>query len=277
MDKIRDIKQYIDTVKQNNEFFKKYYYHSLIDLNLVKLDLILKNGILSKKLIQERNLVTLYTHHKDDFDSKNGIDYISLTKYLDNCSFTTMFESFSFHTLTSLSLLVDKNIEISEIGEKQTYFDDEIFCKDSISNSCLEGIILPEYLSNLPINKVNCLPDDLYCYTTTYINNWIYCIQNYFGNKLSPEEILNIKQSHKQLWEILENYERPERWVTAAIQSQRNKYGIDFKDVLANILQKMWERKLDITNPRYIEVINIINKDKLPIYEIKEKCLKKIN
>ena len=31
MDKIRDIDKYIDTVKENNDFFKQYYYHSLID------------------------------------------------------------------------------------------------------------------------------------------------------------------------------------------------------------------------------------------------------
>ena len=41
MDKIREIKKYVDTVKQNNEFFKNYYFHSILDLNLIKLDAIL--------------------------------------------------------------------------------------------------------------------------------------------------------------------------------------------------------------------------------------------
>jgi len=42
MNKIRDTKQYINTVKSNRDFFESYYYHSIIDLNLIKLDSILK-------------------------------------------------------------------------------------------------------------------------------------------------------------------------------------------------------------------------------------------
>ncbi len=53
MDKIRDIDKYIDTVKLHSNFFKSYYFHSLIDLNLTKLDSILHYGILSKNLIEE--------------------------------------------------------------------------------------------------------------------------------------------------------------------------------------------------------------------------------
>ena len=48
-----DIGQYIDTVKDNDDFFRNYYFHSIIDLNLVKLDYILKYGILSRKEIEE--------------------------------------------------------------------------------------------------------------------------------------------------------------------------------------------------------------------------------
>lgn len=47
-----DIGQYIDTVKDNDDFFRNYYFHSIIDLNLVKLDYILKYGILSRKEIE---------------------------------------------------------------------------------------------------------------------------------------------------------------------------------------------------------------------------------
>ena len=56
MDKNRDIRRYINTVKDNQNFFKNYYYHSLIELNLKKLDSILKNGILCKNLIESKGL-----------------------------------------------------------------------------------------------------------------------------------------------------------------------------------------------------------------------------
>lgn len=276
MDKIRDIYKYIVTVKENEDFFKSYYYHSLIDLNLVKLDLIIKHGLLSKQLIQQKNLPSLYTHDARDFDSKNGNTYVSLTQYTDGCEFNTMFESFPLHTLTSLSLLVNKDINITEHGERETFFDDELFCFNSIPNSKFEGIILPEHLSTLPISQVNCLPDDLSCYTKSYLNHWIGCMQRYFNITLPQEVIKDIKASYEQLWDILEEYENPDRWVQSAIRTQRSQYGKDLKDVLANILQNLWAKKFDISNPTYMDVLMKINNSQLPIYEIKQKILKRV-
>ena len=52
-----DIGQYIDTVRDNDDFFRNYYFHSIIDLNLVKLDYILKYGILSRTEIEKLKLL----------------------------------------------------------------------------------------------------------------------------------------------------------------------------------------------------------------------------
>lgn len=276
MDKMRDIEKYIDTVKSHSDFFKKYYFHSLIDLNLTKLDSILHHGILSKNLIQQKCLPSLFTHDGRDFDSKNGNTYVSLTQYTNNCEFSTMFESFSLHTLTCLSLLVNKSINVEKQGERETFFDDELFCLDSISNSNLEGIILPEHLSTLLISEVNCLPNDLFCYSKSYLDHWIECMQRYFNTALPYEVIVEIKASHGQLWDILEEYENPDRWVQSAIRTQRDQYGKDLKDVLANILQNLWSEKFDISNPIYIDVLMRVNDNQLPVYEIKQKGLKRV-
>ncbi|MBE6154623.1 MAG: hypothetical protein E7163_03525 [Firmicutes bacterium] len=277
MDKIRDIKKYISVVEENNDFFKQYYYHSLIDLNLIKLDTILQYGILSKKLIEKNGLSNIYTHFSSDFDSKNGDMFVSLSEYTDDCSFNTMFESFTLHTLTSLSLLINKQIGVSKEGVRQTYFDDEIFCFQSVDKSKIEGIMLPEHLSNLTINQVNCLPNDLSCYTRSYINNWLKCTEEYFRQKIPRNYIDELKVSHEQLWNIIEEYESPEKWIESAIKTQRKEYGKDLKDVLGDILQYLWSLKYGIQNPKYLDIIKMINKQSLPIYEIKEKCLKKVN
>lgn len=277
MDKIRDIRKYINTVEENNTFFKQYYYHSLIDLNLIKLDTILKYGILCKKLIERNNLASIYTHASYDYDSKNGDNFVSLSEYTDKCSFNTMFESFSMHTLTSLSLLINKKIDVTREGERETYFDDEIFCLESIDRSKIEGIMLPSHLSNLMINEVNCLPNDLHCFTKSYINNWLKCTEEYFKHQIPSSYINELKESHKQLWNIIDEYESPEKWVESAIRTQRKKYGKDLKDVLADILNYLWSLKYGIKNPKYLDIIMLLNKENLPIYEIKEKCLKKIN
>lgn len=277
MNKIRNTNSYIDTVKNNNDFFLKYYYHSLIDLNLVKLDLILKNGILSKNLIEQKKLVNLYTHQGDDYDSKNGNNYVSLTEYKSDCAFSEMFESFAYHTLSSTSILVNKNINIEKEGERQTFFDDEIFCLNNVNKDNLVGIMLPEHLTNLYISEVNCLPNDLSCYTKSYINNWIYNMETYFNEKLTSNDLKEIKITLEQLWDIFKHYESPEKWVASAIESQHRVYGVDIKDVLALILENLWSKKLNIKDPKYIDVLMKINEENLPIYEIKQKSLKRIN
>ncbi len=277
MDKIRDIKKYISTVEENHDFFKQYYYHALIDLNLIKLDTILQYGILSKKLIERNGLANIYTHSSCDFDSKNGDMFVSLSEYTNNCSFSTMFESFPLHTLTSLSLLINKQIDISKEGSRPTYFDDEIFCFQSIDKSKIEGIMLPEHLSNLMINEVNCLPNDLSCYTRSYLNNWLKCTELYFREQIPNSYIKELKISYEQLWNILEEYESPEKWVESAVRTQRKKYGRDLKDILAGILQYLWSLKYGVENPKYLDIIMMLNQQNLPIYEIKEKCLKKVN
>jgi len=277
MDKISDIKKYISTVKENHDFFKQYYYHALIDLNLIKLDTILQYGIFSKKLIEQNRLTSIYTHSSCDFDSKNGDLFVSLSEYTDSCSFNTMFESFPLHTLTSLSLLINRQIDISKEGTRPTYFDDEIFCFESIDKSKIEAIMLPEHLSSLMISQVNCLPNDLSCYTRNYINNWLKCTEEYFKERIPSSYINELKLSYEQLWNIIKEYESPEKWINSAIKMQREKYGKDLKDILGDILQHLWSSKYGIQNPKYLDIVMILNKQDLPIYEIKEKCLKKIN
>lgn len=277
MHKIRNIAKYIDTIEENKVFFKNYYFHALIDLNLVKMDSILQNGILSKKLIEQKNLIDLYTHDERDFDSKNGNSYISLTEYRDHCEFNPMFDSFSCHTLTSISLLVDKSISVAKDGERRSYFDDEVFYPNLIPKSQIEGIILPEHLSELLISQVNCLPNDISCYTREYLNHWIQCMQLYFKKELSKQNISDIKNGWEQLWSILEEYESPERWIQSAIRTQHDQYGKDLKDILANILHNLWSEKFGLYNPKYMDILMQINENNLPVYEIKQKCLKRIN
>lgn len=277
MDKIRKIDSYVSTIRQNSDFFKSYYFHSLIDLNLVKLDSILKNGILSKSQIEQKKLINLYTHDAEDFDSKNGENYISLTEYSDKCHFNILFESFPLHTMTSISIMTDKRIEPSTHGERESYFDDEVFYPHSIPKTHLEGIILPEYLTNLKISKTNCLPNDISCYTRSYIKNLICCLENYFDRKIPTYQLKKLEASLIKLWNLLDSFERPERMLQRAIELQREDRGEDIKDVIAQIQEKLWEDRLQISEPTNLDVIRTLNDDNLPIYEIKTKKLQRLN
>ena len=106
--------------------------------------------------------------------------------------------------------------------------------------------------------------NDLSCYTKRYINNLIDYIEKYFNRKIDREKIFI---SLNNLWDILEEYESPERWVDSAHVTQKKRYGIDFRDELATVLNELWSERINISNPNYIDIVKYINND-LPIYEI---------
>lgn len=278
MDRIYDIGCFRDTVRSNDSFFRSYLFHSIIDLNLIKLDYILEHGILSRRYIEARNLLSFYVHSLRSYDCKNGFDYISLVDYdklansSEGCTFSNMFEAFSLHTLTSLSVMLDRDIELFEKGELESLFDDEVFAKDEISNSHIKGIILPNYLTNKKLNEIPFLPGDYFCYTLKSINHLVDCMEVYFNRKI-PRDILI--DSVKQLWEINDkNFERPSiKW---SLDIQREMYGLDMKDILSEIISYLWCEKLQKDNLTYMDVIKSINNDRYPIYEI-GKALKKVN
>lgn len=270
-----NIGQYIDTVRKNDDFFRNYYFHSIIDLNLVKLDYILNYGILSRKEIEKLKLLSFYVHNIRSYECKNGMDYISLVDYdklyhnefKEEPSFSQLFEAFSLHTLTSLSLMVDKNINVNEKGVLESLFDDEVFATDKINPESIRGIILPEHLIDKQIKDISFLPGDASCYTTKAINHLIDCLEIYFDERIDRRELL---ESVEQAWSIANESVRPS--ITSAVKEQNKRYGKDMRDVLSSIIHELWEYKTSINNPTYLEIIKYLNAD-LPIYEIGQKEL----
>ena len=60
-------------------------------------------------------------------------------------------------------------------------------------------------------------------------------------------------------------------------KKEKDIYGKDLKDVLTRFLEYLCEIKNNSRNLKYLDIIMMLNKDKLSIYEIKEKYFKKIN
>ena len=69
-------------------------------------------------------------------------------------------------------------------------------------------------------------------------------MQRYFNITLSQDVIQKIKTGYEQLWNILKECDCPDRWLEFAIKKQRNQYGKDLKDILANIMQNLWPKKI---------------------------------
>ena len=266
-------------MKDNDDFFRNYYFHSIIDLNLVKLDYILKYGILSRKEIEDLKLLSFYVHSIRSYDCKNGMDYISLvdydklyrTTYEKEPTFSQFFEAFSLHTLISLSLMIDRDIKVSEVGISESCFDDEVFAFKRIDSKNIKGIILPEHLADKQLKDISFLPGDDYSYTPKDLNHLLDCLEIYFDKKIDREELLI---SVEQAWNIAYESERPS--ITVAVKEQRKRYGRDMRDVLSFLIHELWEDKTGINNPTYIKIIEYLNKD-LPVYEIGSKKLIKKN
>lgn len=266
--KYNEVRKYRETSLDNHGFLKQFYYHSIIDSNLIKLDSILKNGILSKSLLENRKLPLVTT------EGCLNNDVVSLSEYNDKVMFSPMYESYARYVLSTISLMVDKNITTTKVEETNDSFDDELHTKNSISNKNIKGILLPEHLSNKTIDKVKPIAHNINCYNELYLNNWIEYIESFFGKKVDKKTILN---SLRELYKILEKYDNEEKWLSYALKEQKSYSGINLDDVLANMLKELWEDKLKLNNPKYIDVVSTINENKYPIYEIGIMQLKKIN
>lgn len=101
-------------------------------------------------------------------------------------------------------------------------------------------------------------------------------METYFNHKIPSSYIEKLKISYDQLWKIIEDYESPEKWIESIIRTQRKEYGEDIKDVLASILNYLWSLKYSLENPKFLDIVMLLNKENLPVYEIKEKNLRKI-
>lgn len=273
-----DSGQYIQTVRENEEFFRNYYFHSIIDLNLIKLDNILKHGILSRIEIEKLKLISFYMHSIRSGECTNGSENISLVDYdrlfnldvKEEPSFNQLFEAFALHTLTSLSLLVDRNINVSIRGVRESGFDDEVYALRRIEKDHIKGILLPNHLKDEKIKNISFLSGDHFCYKEKNINHLIDCLENYFSKKIDRQPLLT---SLSQAWCIADELESAS--ITSAIRIQKERYGIDMRDELALLIHKLWEDKTQIENPTYIDIIRYLNDDNLPIYEIGRKQLTK--
>lgn len=278
MKKCYDFKDYQNTIAENEQFFRAYYFHSIIDLNLVKLDSILKYGILSRHEIERLKLISFYTHDISDYNCKNGLEYISLVDYdkllkiepLKNQSLNNLFDAFALHTLTSLSLLVDKNITTIKNDSLISYFDDEVFAYDKIDKSHLKGILLPNYLASKELKDIPFLPNDPHSYTLESINHLLDFLDNYFNTSIDRTKLLN---ATAEAWHIANEFSRPV--ISSALEIQKTRYGIDMLDVLSSLMQELWSCKTKISYPTYIDIIKYLNHDELPIYEVVEMKLTK--
>jgi hypothetical protein len=213
-------------------------------------------------MMRNRGISVPFTHDSSNCDSKNGDQYISVTKYDGEDSQSTFFNSFALHTLTSISLIIDDSLSVYKKGERETYFDDEFFVLNQIPRNHILGIFIPSHLHDKKIREVTSTGYDIYSFCGYRIERWIKCTESYFNTIINRDEI---NTSLKQLWSVFERYEDPARWLEAALRTQQHEFGRDLRDVLSEVLQQCWNKKIGY-DVNMLDVVNYLNND-LPVYD----------
>ena len=261
-------REYISTVNERKDFFDRYYFHAIVDNDLIKLGSILESGILSKRRRDESMIHTSSTHSYTDFDSKNGEDYISVSECL--YSFNPLFDSFALHTMSSVSLLISKEIEAHLEGFRESLFDDERFVYSHIPSSEIEGLLVPSHLYNSRLADTPLMGTNYYSISKTGLFSYLHELESFFG-KLPDLSI--IKEKQQELLDIINDMENGCNHISWALKKQRENYGLDFLDVYSKMIANLWEDKLRTKGPKVSDVIKYFNNGEKDVYVLSDKAL----
>lgn len=270
-------RNYEDCVKNNLDFFQSYYYHSILDLNLVKLSRILDVGLLSRHGLKD---VCLYTEPLTSYSCKNGSDYISISECLGRFPLNILFHSFVMHVLSCPSIMISKDLITRSKVQNTCYgFDDELFVLDKIDKEKFKAILLPEHLSNQLISETNPVVHNWVCLKKEYIGLWINLVEEYFSIKLDRDKFIKMIEEMELLSKKYydQKYYRLNEMATITLAEQKDNNGINLKELMAETLQELWNQRLDKDNVTYLDVVKYINKDELPIYKLTRKRVIRIN
>lgn len=266
---------YQNVVNSYKSFFLKYYYHSIVDRNLIKLDLMLQHGILSEYQQMENSIACLYTEARDTTQCANGSDKISISYFDGKDDLLRFFSGFATHVMNRPSILLNKSsIETIKPDTSSAAFDDELFVKDKIDITSFEGILLPNHLLNLKMSDIKPMFKNIRYSNLEYITSWILMVECYFKTNIDKEYILNLC---KQLFEIhvKETDCRPGT-IDDALNIQQERCGINIEEYMRNVIGNLWNMKLNQKAVTYLDVVDYINKDKYPIYVLDEARARKI-
>lgn len=266
---------YQDVVNNNKDFFQDSYYHSILDMNLIKLDLMLRYGILSENQQLEKKINCLYTECRDACNCANGSDNISISYYNGREELNSLFSGFAHHVMTLPSIMINKNIETIKPKESAPAFDDELFVKDKIGKDQYKGILLPEHLLNKRISEIKPLIYNIRYAKEDYIVQWIQMIESYFNTEIDKEYLLYLCNQIKEI--AMEEIDRgPHLWIGKALPIQEERLGTNIEIYMAELVEKLWDNKLNQRNTTCLDVIQQINVDKYPLYILNQQKVKKL-
>lgn len=231
---------------------KEIFYHS-VGFNIVKLESILKNGLVSEKYAIENNI-----DFARNFSGYNLDDTISLVRGIyASINEDGAYKKYIAKGITIEMLLEEKDI-IYDTNDRYMNHYDEVLGKDYIDKSNFTSLIIPEEYMDYSITD---LP--LFSLTSTSyknIKNTSDNVINYIENTLNGEVD---KQEYKLLLEELK----------LTIKELNN--DINNKELQEDFIDIKCALNLFLTSSLELALKPFINKDNITIYDIIEFINKK--
>ncbi len=242
-----------------------------IGFNLIRLESILTNGILSKRKMEELgiNYCTNYTgYNLDDTISCMLFAYINPT--VEN-------NAYNKYAINGITLIVEDVDYIYDLGERYINRVDEVLVKDYIPTNNIKGIIIPSEYRDKYIYDLNYLTLD----STSYINikSSVDMLNKYLNNNkyyldmdIVNEYLYELAITNNAIYKLKEqkNYKENEDYQDLVSNFHETVYDLDeyLRFEIAKYYTKKY-KKIDIT---LLDIVNSICEDKnIPIYDLPYK------
>lgn len=238
----------------------EYYYHSITDNNLIKLDLILNFGILSKELQFEKGLAIPYASEQYGGNEK----YVFLTEFND-CSCFALSSEVLKNLMKKVSLVVKKEFLRKEKEVKGCYYpiySDEVLIKDMVDRKNIIGIMVPSALLDKQIRELTCFGRSESCYTKENFSNYFRLLNDYFNVNVDKTEI---KEKFASIMSFLNMCKARSNLIDDISELSCHRIsGMSFLSYLSLIMQECWNKKLGLNYDVAVRDIVIYIKNKNP-------------
>lgn len=252
-------KEYLECLKNDSDFFSSFYFRPTLNCDFTKYHDVLINGFNTK------NVPSLYNKNE-----------LYVTYYNNKDNYVDHFDKFTY-VLNYPSFLISSFIDSYNTKENYIYCNDVRFINLPLDKDAVKGISIPEHMINENINHLNAVNDlkiliDEYRYSE-YISN----ISKYFNKNISGSLYETERRNLKKLYMdyYFKGYE--EDAIYKALKEQKDTLGTNLYELINDYVDQLWGSKIGKIDIKLLDVINYINDDYLPIYEIQKSRVKKLN
>ena len=261
MERTIDIyKEYLECLKKNEDFFCSFYFRPNLNYDFIRYKDILQNGL------NTRNVPVNYDK-----------DNLYVTYYKTKDTYVDLFDKITY-VLAYPSFLISSFIDSYDDKTSYPYCNDVRFMMLPIEKNNIKGITIPEYLINKNIKDLDSTVNKNILINLKNLNEYIKYVNNYFKVQ---NNTFNYEEEYTKFKKIYDHYcilgYEKNASIEKALLEQKEYTNKNLYEVINNYIYNLWSKELNKDDIKLIDIINYINTDNKPIYEIKKEKVLNIN